>query len=86
MLNIGFIIFLKNLPKMYGILVLDKTSVTIKNGRREGTTELAHNLSPDFAACIFELENKIKQMRNIRKISDNTFLFILKTKNLNFFI
>ena len=32
-------------------------SVATKNGNNEGTTEVAHKLSPDFTAGKFELEN-----------------------------
>lgn len=70
---------LNALPKYLGILVLDKTSVAIKNGKREGTTEFAHNFSPDFAACKLVDENRTRHMVNSRNMTGIKFLFILKT-------
>ena len=51
--------------------VLDNTSVAMKNGNREGTTEFAHSFSPDFAACILVDENKIRHIKNSKNISKN---------------
>lgn len=79
MLNKGFIILLKILPKNLGIFVLDKTSVAIKKGKREGTTEFAQSFNPDFVACILLEENKIKHIVNIKNIVGIIFRFILKT-------
>ena len=70
---------MKILPKYLGIFVLDKTSVAIKNGSNEGTTELAQSLSPDFAACIFDEENNTRHTINIKNNKDKKFFLNLKT-------
>lgn len=84
-LNTGFIILLKNIPKSLGILVLDKISVAIKKGSREGTTEFAHNFRPDFADCKLVLENNIKHIVNNNTKIEIIFFCILITNIRNFF-
>jgi hypothetical protein len=71
------------LPNNLGILVLDRSSVAIKKGKSDGTTEVAHNFKPDFAADRLLLENNNKHNVKIRKIIERKFLFILK---INIFI
>ena len=66
--------------------VLDNTSVAIKKGNREGTTEFAQSFRPDFAACIFEDENSMRYIKKIKKIPDSKFRFILNTNTLKCFI
>lgn len=75
----GFIILLNILPKYLGIFVFDKTSVAIKKGRSEGTTEFAHNFSPDLAACMLVDENKTRHIVNNKNMPGIIFLFSLKT-------
>ena len=72
-LNKGFIIFLNIFPKSLGTFVLESNSVAIKKGRREGTTEFAHNFKPDFE------EKRIKHIINIKNIREMTLRFNLKT-------
>lgn len=86
MLKNGFMILLNSLPKCLGILVLDRTSVAIKKGKREGTTEFAHSFRPDFAACRLVEENRTKHRVNSRNKAGIRFLFILKTNMWKFFI
>lgn len=59
-LNIGLINFLKIFPIMYGILVLESSSVATKNGNKDGTIEVAHKVRPDFVEDIFDVANNIK--------------------------
>ena len=47
---------------MYGILVLESSSVATKNGNKDGTIEVAHNVSPDLVEDIFDEANIIKQI------------------------
>lgn len=85
MLNSGFMILLKILAKYFGIFVFVKISVAIKNGKSDGTTELAHSFNPDFVACKLVEENNIKHMVNIRNIAEIIFRFILNTNIWKFF-
>lgn len=78
-LNNGFIYLFRILPKMFTIFVCIKSSVETKNGNREGTTEVAHKVSPDFTAGRLDLENISKHMVKHKKNSGNIFLFIFKT-------
>ena len=78
-LNKGFIIFLNIFPKSLGTFVLESNSVAIKKGRREGTTEFAHNFKPDFAAFMLLDEKSIKHIINIKNIREMTLRFNLKT-------
>jgi len=57
-------------------------SVAIKKGKSDGTTELAHKLSPFFAAEILEVENKIRPKVNSTNIIDKIFFFVDKMKIL----
>ena len=77
-LNKGFIILFKNLPKILTKLVFIKSSVATKNGRSEGTTELAHKDNPFFMAGRLLVENNSKLAPKIKKIRANIFLFIFK--------
>ena len=74
-LNTGFIIFLSNFPSKGTTFVHPKSSVAIKNGKREGTTELAQSLSPFLAAIKFEFENNTRKIvNNIKIIGIHHFL------------
>lgn len=66
--------------------VLDNTSVAIKKGNREGTTEFAQSFRPDFAACIFVDENNTRHIKNNKNIPGNIFRLILNTNILKCFI
>lgn len=68
-LNNGFINSFKNLPKIYGIFVCINNSVAIKKGNNDGTTDVAHNVNPVFAADKFVDENKTRHNANIKNIS-----------------
>ena len=70
---------MKIFPKSLGILVLVSNSVAIKKGRSDGTTELAHNFKPDFAAPMLLDENTNKHIINIKNIPEIILRFILKT-------
>ena len=65
---------------------MDKTSVAIKNGNREGITEFAHSFKPDFAACMLLEENRIRHIKNSRNIPGSKFRLILNTNILKGFI
>lgn len=78
-LNKGFIYLFKRCPKMLTIFVCIKSSVDTKNGKSEGTTEVAHKVSPDFTAGRLDLEKISKHIVNPKKISGNTFLLTFKT-------
>ena len=80
MLNKGFIIQFKNLPKIFTKLVFINNSVATKNGKSAGTTELAHNDRPFFIEGKLLLENNSKLAPNTKKINANIFLFIYNTK------
>ena len=82
----GFIILLKIFPKNFGMFVLDSSSVAIKKGNREGTTELAHSFKPDLAACRLEEENTTKQAVKSKTMIEIKFFLILITKIFIFFI
>ena len=82
MLNKGFIILFKNLPKILTKLVFIKSSVATKNGKSDGTTEFAHKDNPFFMAGRLLVENNIKHILNAKKINAKKFLFNLKTKKL----
>lgn len=78
-LNKGLIYLFKNLPKILTILVCIKSSVETKKGKREGTTELAHKVSPDLTAGRLDLEKTSKHKVNNRKTKGKKFLLIFKT-------
>ena len=75
-LNIGFINILKNLPNMWAILVLESNSVAMKNGKREGTTDVAHKIRPDLAAVRLYVENITKEIVKSKKIIGKICFFI----------
>jgi hypothetical protein len=54
--------------------------VAIKNGNNAGTTEVAHNVNPFFAADKLEVENITKHIVNNKKIIGKVYFFILITK------
>lgn len=56
--------------------VLLNNSVATKKGKRDGTTELAHNVIPDFAAIKLEFENIISEKINNIKNMTNKLSFI----------
>ena len=70
---------LKIEPRIFIILVWDKASVATKNGKSEGTTEVAHNVSPDFTAGKLVFENISKQKVKHKNINGMMFLFTLIT-------
>jgi hypothetical protein len=84
-LKSGFINGLNNLPKKYGICVLDSNSVATKNGNKEGTTEVLHKINPDFAAAILEKEKIIKHNEKRKRIIGINIFFILNF-NRNIFL
>ena len=53
------------------MLVCESNSVATKNGKSEGTTEVAHNVKPDFAAIRFDEENTTKQIVKSKKTHGN---------------
>ena len=59
-------------------------SVAIKKGKRDGTTEFAHNDNPDFTADKLVLEKINKPNVKAKKTSENIFLFNLITQKLFF--
>ena len=78
-LNNGFIYLFNILPKMFTMFVCIKSSVETKKGKSEGTTEVAHKVSPDFTAGRFDLEKISKHSVKPKKISGRMFLFNLIT-------
>ena len=84
MLNRGFIILFKTLPKIFTKFVFINNSVATKNGKSAGTTELAHNDSPFFIAGKLLLENSNKLAPNTKKIKAKRFLLIFNTKKWHF--
>ena|GEM_PF-2207506 len=74
------------LPSIDIIFVYPKSSVAIKNGKREGTTEFAHKLNPFFAAdkLLFEkrIKNKVNKHIMVGIINDLAF----NTSILNLFM
>ena len=79
-LNKGFIILFKNLPRQFTKLVFIKSSVATKKGKSDGTTEFAHKDSPFFMAGKLLVENNSKLVPNARKTKANIFLLIFNTK------
>ena len=53
----------------------------MKNGKREGSTELAHKLSPDFAAIKLFLENAKSRIVNKQIKPGKNIFFKLKINN-----
>ena len=56
----------------------------MKNGKSEGTTDVAHKVKPFFTAVKLFLENKSKHIAKIIKMIANKFLLILITKIWHF--
>lgn len=61
------------------IFVCINKSVATKKGKREGTTEFAHKLNPDFTAGRLLLEKINKQNVKPKNKKANKFLFNLIT-------
>ena len=80
-LKIGLIHLSNNFPISMTILVCKSKLLITKKGKREGTTHVAHKVSPFFVAVRFELENITKQIVNSTKIIGK--IFFLKDKNIN---
>lgn len=76
-LNKGFIYLFKIFPKIFIIFVCIKSSVDTKNGKSDGTTDVAQRFIPDFIAKRFELENIIKDIVKNKKNIVNIFLLNL---------
>lgn len=64
----------------------DNNSVAIKKGKRAGTTLLAHNFNPFFAAIKQVLENIIKEKAKHTKIIENICFFIENVKKRLLFL
>ena len=79
-LNKGLIILFKILPKKGIKVVCKSNSVATKNGNREGTTDVAHNVKPFFIAGKLFLEKSNKHIVNKRNAIAKKFLLIFKTK------
>ena len=75
-LNNGFIKKLKNLPRVWAISVFESSSVAIKKGNREGTTDVAHKVNPCFAEGRLYDENIISPIVNNRNIIGKKCFFI----------
>lgn len=65
-LNNGFIKGLKNKPSILIIFVCINSSVDTKNGKSEGTTDVAQSERPDFTAIRLSFENNKRHMINIK--------------------
>lgn len=68
------------------IFVYPKSSVAIKNGKRDGTTEFAHKLSPFLAADKLVFEKTIKNKVNKQIIVGIIRLLAFNTSILNLFM
>ena len=75
-LNNGFINGLRKKPNIFIILVCIKSSVDTKNGKRDGTTEVAQSASPDFTAIKLAWEYIKRHKANVKNIIANEFRFI----------
>ena len=80
-LKIGLIIGLNSLPKILIISVYFNNSTAIKNGNKEGRTEVDHSSNPDFVAVRFVFENIIRQIVKTQKIKGIITFFIFIMKN-----
>ena len=80
-LNIGLINLFKSFPKIEITFVYPRSSVAMKKGSREGTTEFAHKASPVFADDKFAFENINKNRVNKHIHIEIKDFFILNTKN-----
>ena len=61
------------------MFVCINSSVATKNGKREGTTEFAHNAKPDFTAGRLLFENINKQKVKAKNVRGKKFLFNFTT-------
>ena len=84
MLKIGFINLFNNLPRKGIRDVCSNNSVATKNGKSEGTTDVAHNVRPFFIAGKLLLEKSNKHIANIKNIMAKKFLLIFNTKKWHF--
>ena len=57
------------LPSKGTTKVWVKSSVAIKNGKRDGTIEFAHKFKPDLELVKFDFENTIIKIINRQKIA-----------------
>lgn len=69
------------LPIKPTTFVCESKLVTTKNGKRDGTTHVAHKTRPFFTAIRFEFENMTKPIVNSKRIIGK--IFLLKDKNIN---
>ena len=65
-------------------MVCESKVGTKKKGKREETTQVAHNFSPFFVATRLELENRTKQIVNSTKIKGKIFRF--RERKINFIL
>lgn len=70
----------KNFPKIKLKLLLHKSSVATKNGKRQGITLFVHKESPCFAASKFVSENNIRESVNKDSSIVKKYFLILITK------
>ena len=71
-----------SLPITLTTLVCESRLVITKKGKRDGTTQVAHSVSPFLVAVRLELENTTKQIVNRTKV--NGKIFRLKERKINF--
>ena len=62
-------------------LVRHKSSVAIKNGNRDGTTEFAHKFKPFFAAIKLSEENIIKKIVKGEVVDTKSTTFDIYNRN-----
>ncbi len=79
-LKSGFIILFKHLPNELIKFVCINAFVATKKGKRDGTTEFAHNESPFFIAGKLLEEKRSRQIVKNKKTNAKKFLFKLNTK------
>ena len=65
-------------------LVLFRSSVATKNGKRVGTTEFAHRKRPSFAEVKLVFENNTKHKIKLQKIIIYNLFFKENVTHLNF--
>lgn len=70
----------KNFPKIKLKLLLHKSSVATKNGKRQGITLFVHKESPSCAATRLVSENSIRDSVNNKKSIVKKYFFRLITK------
>lgn len=77
-LNNGFIIGVRKKLNIFIILVCIRSSVDTKNGKRDGTTEVAQSASPDFTAIkLFFEKNKIHRVNIRNKMAEKFFFNVI---------